>query len=74
MKVTIEIDNKSELEKLSALFKAFKINMVKVITDEGAAIPVTKGDKKIDPTSLFNIWADEPRTLKAIRKAGWQRK
>lgn len=31
MKITIEIDSKSELEKLSALFKTFKINTVKVI-------------------------------------------
>jgi hypothetical protein len=30
MEVTIEIDNKSKLEKLSALFKTFKINMVKI--------------------------------------------
>jgi hypothetical protein len=73
MKVTIEIDNKSELEKLSALFKTFKINTVKVITADNP-IPLIAGDKKIDPTSLFNIWADKPRTLEAIRKAGWQRK
>ena len=30
MKVTIEIDSKSEIEKLSAFFKTFKINKVKV--------------------------------------------
>ncbi len=73
MKVTIEIDNKSELEKLSALFKSLKINTVKIVTASSAAIPVVKGDKKLDPTSLFNIWANKPRSLEAIRKAAWQR-
>ena len=29
MKITIEIDSKSEMEKLTALFEAFKISKVK---------------------------------------------
>ncbi len=74
MKLTIEIDSKSELEKLKALFKVFKIDKVNVVTNDTAAIPVSKGDKKLDPTSLFSIWSDKPRTLDAIRKAAWQRK
>ena len=74
MKVTIEIDDKSEMEKLSALFKTFKINKVKVISADDNAIPVIKGDKKIDPTSLFGIWANNPRSLENIRKDAWQRK
>ena len=33
MRITnIEIDSKSEMEKLTALFKTFKINTVKVIS------------------------------------------
>jgi len=74
MKVTIEIDSKSEMEKLSALFKTFKINTVKVISTDDNAMPVIKGDKKIDPTSLFGIWANKPRSLENIRKDAWQRK
>jgi len=74
MKITIEIDDKSEIEKLSALFKTFKINKVKVITADDNDIPVIKGDKKIDPTSLFGIWANKPRSLENIRKDAWQRK
>jgi len=73
MKLTIEIDNKNELEKLKALFKLFKIDKVKVISNDNQAIPVIKGDKKLDPKSLFNIWADKPRSLETIRKAAWQR-
>ena len=73
MKLTIEIDNKNELEKLKALFKLFKIDTVKVISNDNPAMPVIKGDKKLDPKSLFNIWADKPRTLETIRKAAWQR-
>jgi hypothetical protein len=74
MKVTIEIDSKSEMEKLSALFKTFKINKVNVVSTDDNDIPVIKGDKKIDPTGLFGIWADKPRSLENIRKDAWQRK
>jgi len=74
MKITIEIDNKSELEKFSALLKTFDINKVKVVTAEDNDIPVIEGDKKIDPTSIFGIWANKPRSLPNIRKDGWQRK
>jgi hypothetical protein len=73
MKVTIEIDSKSELEKLSALFKSFNINTLKIVSIENSAIPVIKGDKKIDPKSLFGIWAKHPRSLEKIRKDAWQR-
>ncbi len=74
MKVTIEIDSKSEMEKLSALFKIFKINTVKVLPSGETSIPVVKGDKKIDPKGLFGIWANKPRSLENIRKDAWQRK
>lgn len=74
MRITIEIDNKNELEKLSALFKAFKINQVKVISPSPEiAIKVSKGDKKIDPKALFGIWANKPRSLETIRKDSWRR-
>jgi len=74
MKVTIEIDSKSEMEKLSALFKTFKINAVSIISADNSSVPVIKGDKKLDPESLFGIWANKPRSLEQIRKAAWQRK
>jgi hypothetical protein len=74
MKITIEIDDKSEMEKLSAFFKTFKINKVKVISADDNKIPVVKGDKKIDPTGLFGICANNPRSLEDIRKDAWQRK
>lgn len=71
MRVTIEIDTKSEMDKLSALFKAFDINKVNVIPSEDSMDSLTKGDKNIDPTSLFGIWSKEPRTLEKIRKEAW---
>jgi hypothetical protein len=74
MRITIEIDSKSEMEKLSALFKTFKINAVNVIAADETAIPLIKGNKKINPKDLFGIWADKPRSLENIRKDAWQRK
>jgi hypothetical protein len=73
MRITIEIDSKTELEKLSALFETFKINTVKVISADDTDVAVTKGDKKLDPKALFGIWADKPRDIQSIRKAAWQR-
>jgi hypothetical protein len=73
MRVTIEIDSKSELDKLSALFKTFKINTVKITPSNSADIPLIKGDKKIDPKALFSIWKNKPRSLESIRKEAWQR-
>jgi len=34
---------------------------------------ITKGDKSIDPTGLFGIWAKSPRNLQEIRQKGWGR-
>lgn len=73
MRITIEIDSKTEMEKLSALFKTFKINTVKVVPPDDKTIPVIKGDKKIDPKGLFGIWANNPRSIENIRKQAWQR-
>jgi hypothetical protein len=66
MRITIEIDSKNEIEKLSALFKTLR--SVKVISTEDTSVPIIKGDKKIDPKGLFGIWSDKPRSLENIRK------
>lgn len=34
---------------------------------------ITKGDKSIDPTSLFGIWEKNPRNLQEIRQNAWER-
>ena len=34
---------------------------------------ITKGDKSIDPTGLFGIWASSPRNLQEIRQKAWER-
>lgn len=75
MRVTIEIDHKSELDKLKALFKTLKINKVSVLPESETKnhIPLRKGDKRIDPKELFGIWSTEPRDLDTIRKSGWDR-
>lgn len=74
MKITIEIDSEREMDKLSALLETFKIDAVKVMPNDDAALAVTKGDKSIDPKALFGIWADKPRTLDSIRDTAWKRK
>ncbi len=34
---------------------------------------ITKGDKSIDPKSLFGIWKNNPRSLQEIRQKAWER-
>jgi hypothetical protein len=74
MEITIEIDSESDMEKLAALIKTFKMEKVKVVSAGDDNVPLTKGDKKIDPASLFGMWANKPRCLEDIRKDAWQRK
>jgi hypothetical protein len=33
----------------------------------------TQGDKTIDPSDLFGLWAENPKNLTDIRKQAWQR-
>lgn len=34
---------------------------------------ITNGDKNINPSDLFGLWAERPRNLTDIRKQAWQR-
>ncbi len=36
-------------------------------------LPIKKGNKSLNPTELFGMWADKPRNLQDIRKNDWQR-
>ncbi|TWR29659.1 hypothetical protein FPZ43_07295 [Mucilaginibacter pallidiroseus] len=75
MKITIEIDERSEVVKLTAFFKAFNIETVSMVKTDGETKHIiTKGDKSIDPEALFGIWEKEPKNLDDIRKAGWQKR
>jgi len=74
MKVTIEVASYTELEKLLLFFKSLDLKSVNVVTSFDKPTPtITKGDKSIDPTGLFGIWKDAPRTLEQIRETAWKR-
>ncbi len=73
MRVTFEISNSSEVEKLLDALKKFKVKDVKVTSDKQPRAFVTKGDKKINPKDLFGIWKKKPRTLGQIREKAWKR-
>jgi hypothetical protein len=74
MKVTIEIATLSEMERLLATFKKFDLESFKVnFSDSKKTAPIAKGDKHLDPTALFGIWSDNPRTLEQIREKSWKR-
>lgn len=71
MKLTIEIEEPEELEKLMKwLHENDLLEQVNIETPK-PTLPITRGDKSIDPTALFGIWKDNPRTLEEIRKNSW---
>ena len=75
MKITIEVTDNQELEKVLAALQMLTsedIELKAYNVDRKSSI--TKGDKSIDPKSLFGIWKDNPRTLTEIRKQSWERK
>lgn len=76
MKLTIEIEEPEELEKLMTwLHENNLLSQVNVETAKPDYRPaITRGDKSIDPNGLLGIWKDNPRTLEEIRKAAWERK
>lgn len=73
MKITIEVTDENELDKVLTTLQALRPEDVKVSTSAGTR-PITKGDKTIDPSALFGIWKDVPRNLAQIRKEEWHRK
>jgi hypothetical protein len=46
---------------------------VKVVFNNKPTPSITKGDKTIDPTPLFGMWADNPRDINEIRKNNFNR-
>jgi hypothetical protein len=82
MKLTIEVSSQSELEKIMQFFQTLKLESVRIISDKitpkpmknpKKAMKLTKGDKSLDPTDLFGIWENNPRSVEAIRQQAWQR-
>jgi hypothetical protein len=75
MTVTIQISGVQEFEQLLQLLKSLNIKTIKIQSSPVILRPtITKGDKKLDPTLLFGIWKDNPRTIEEIRSTTWQRK
>jgi hypothetical protein len=75
MTVTIETNGLQELEQLMQMLQTLKLKHIKIQPSEAVELrpTITKGDKKIDPTELFGIWKDNPRTLEQIREMAWKR-
>ncbi len=72
MKVTIEISDPVELEKVVTAFKRLDIDNIHIVSKR--VLPkITKGNKKLDPKSLFGLWQAKPRNLEEIRSETWQR-
>ena len=82
MKVTVEVTSQSELEKIIRFFQTLNLDNIRIVTDSLKPTPkknnknamrLTKGDKTLDPSDLFGLWKDNPKTLEDIRQKAWKR-
>jgi hypothetical protein len=74
MIITIETCGKLELEQLLKLLKSANVNIIRIQdSTKNAESYITTGDKSIDPSDLFGIWKDNPRSIDEIRKTSWKR-
>lgn len=75
MKITIEVTDESELDKVLATLQSLPLeNVTMRASGEVDTLSITKGDKTVDPSALFGIWKNKPRNLAQIREEGWNRK
>ena len=75
MKITIEVTDENELEKVLATLQTLQPESIKMnVPGDPYPLPITKGDKTVDPSALFGIWKDAPRNLAQIRDKGWKRR
>jgi hypothetical protein len=73
MKITIEVADTTELEQIMLLCQSLRISDIHVSIPQNKPKPIIeKGDKSIDPSALFGIWKDNPRTLDGIRSKAWR--
>lgn len=74
MKITVEVSNLSEIEKIFSFFQNLKLEKIQVFEDKKAIIPkIEKGDKSINPKDLFGIWKENPKKIEEIRLKAWKR-
>ncbi|MDZ7936079.1 MAG: hypothetical protein U5M51_14150 [Emticicia sp.] len=75
MKVTLEITNLGEIEKLFSFFQTVKLDGVQVSSEDFKRKPkIKKGNKSLNPKELFGIWQESPKNIEDIRANAWQRK
>ncbi len=72
MKLTIELADTAELEKVMTLFSTLRLENVRVISPT-IAPTIRKGNKKLNAKELFGIWKAQPRNLEDLRAKNWQR-
>ena len=77
MKVTVEVTSQSELEKIIRFFQTLNLDSIRIVTDSLTPAPkknnkktmrLIKGDKTLDPSDLFGLWKDNPKTIEDIRQ------
>jgi hypothetical protein len=74
MIVTIEASGIQEVEQILQVLKSLNIKEIRIEDPPSASQPtIIRGDKMLDPTQLFGIWKDNPRTTEQIRSTAWKR-
>ncbi|MCB1177386.1 MAG: hypothetical protein KDK36_07395 [Leptospiraceae bacterium] len=69
MKILIEIEAPGDWEKLT---KSLEILQSMGIKTNSTPLVIAKGNKKINPESIFGIWKNSPHSISEIRKNAWR--
>ncbi|MCB9266432.1 MAG: hypothetical protein H6558_15490 [Lewinellaceae bacterium] len=76
MRITIETTSIREIEVLLKLLSQLDLEGIKIIEQPdlpASGLPISRGDKSIDPGELFGIWKENPRDIDEIRSKSWAR-
>lgn len=74
MKVTLELSDESEIEKLFTIFQTLHFDKSKFSIEFNNKQPlIKKGNKNLKPKDLFGIWQNSPRNIEELRIKAWKR-
>ena len=78
MKITIEIDDLEQVKAVMALLTSLDIENINILestttSPDLSSDDISIGDKTEDPTELFGIWKNTPKTIGEIRRDAWKR-
>ncbi len=72
MKLTVEISNENEIEKVLNFFNNSNLKSLNLISENlNNKSIIQKGNKILNPKDLFGIWEKKPQNIIDLRASAW---